>query len=134
MIIKKNYPFLSPTPSTNIIFPPLLIPLFISLYHHPPPSLFHYPINPLPPISSPLDTIPFYVLVLAFTSLALAPVECLSPYLITPPSNSYCSFSCPLPIPSYQLHPTLLPPYIKHHGYRPIRPAYISPHPIIKPH
>ena len=62
MIIKKNYPFLSPTPSTNIIFPPLfhcLSPYIIT----PPPSLFHYPINPLPPISSPLDTIPFYLLV-----------------------------------------------------------------------
>ena len=117
MIIKKNYPFLSTTPSTNIIFHPL----------------FHYPIYP-PPHIIPTRHYSFLSLGFAFTSLALAPVECLPPYLIPPPSNSYCSFSCPLPIPSYQLHPTLLPPYIKHHGYRPIRPAYISPHPIIKPH
>ena len=47
MIIKKNYPFLSTTTSRNIIFHPL----------------FHYPIYPFPPISSPLDTIPFYLLV-----------------------------------------------------------------------
>ena len=117
MIIKKNYPFLSTTTSRNIIFHPL----------------FHYPIYP-PPHIIPTRHYSFLSLGFAFTSLALAPVECLPPYLIPPPSNSYCSFSCPLPIPSYQLHPTLLPPYIKHHGYRPIRPAYISPYPIIKPH
>ena len=67
MIIKKNYPFLSTTPSTNIIFHPL----------------FHYPIYP-PPHIIPTRHYSFLSLGFAFTSLALAPVECLPPYLIPP--------------------------------------------------
>ena len=66
MIIKKNYPFLSTTPSTNIIFHPL----------------FHYPIYP--PHIIPTRHYSFLSLGFAFTSLALAPVECLPPYLIPP--------------------------------------------------
>ena len=67
MIIKKNYPFLSTTPSTNIIFHPL----------------FHYPIYP-PPISSPLDTIPFYLLVSPLPLSLLLPLNVYLP-ISSPP-------------------------------------------------
>ena len=62
------------------------------------------------PISSPLDTIPFYLLVSPLPLSLSLPLNVYLPISSPPPSNSYCSFSCPLPIPSYQLHPTLLPP------------------------
>ena len=96
--------------------------------------------QPLPSILPPPHIIPtrhysFLSLGFAFTSLALAPVECLSPYLITPPLLTLI-----VPFLVLSLSPLInytrlsSPPYIKHHGYRPIRPAYISSHPIIKPH
>ena len=75
MIIKKNYPFLLTTPATDIILHPL----------------FHYSLYPtltfdfIPPHIIPTRHYSFLSLGFAFTSLALAPVECLPPYLIPPP-------------------------------------------------
>ena len=131
MIIKKNYPFLSTTPSTDMILHPLFhYPLYATLtfdsippYHphstHPPwlylslSLLINYTLlyssppfikphryrpicsaytSPYPFLSTTpsLITPPSYLdysflsLGFAFSSLALAPGECLSPFLSDP--------------------------------------------------